>query len=148
MLDKKFFDSIGTEVVERYRKHIFVGAKDVYGNKFKNYSPLYGKRKRADSFKRQWSKYANTKAPVLTGDLLRDYGHLKTEDTKLEFGWNTYGSRVEHLRDMGRVLTSKEDPMPTGVVRYVAKESKKYIAKGIQKQFGKNKTRIHKIGKK
>ena len=98
----------------------------------------------------EWDRFANSTAPVLSGDLLRDFGEPKFEtfDTGMRFGWNTYGARVEHLRDMGRVLTSKEDPMPTGVVRYVAKESKKYIAKGIQKQFGKNKTRIHKIGKK
>ena len=148
MLDKKFFEGIATEVVERYRKHIFVGAKDVYGRKFKNYSTLYSIRKISNSFKRQWEAYANTKAPVLTGDLLRDYGHIKTKDDKLEFGWSIYGGRVEHLRKMGRVLTHKDSPMPVGIVRYVAKESKKYICTAIQKKFGKNKTRVHKIGKK
>ena len=147
MLDKEFFDGIATEVVERYRKHTFVGAKDVYGKKFKNYSTLYGIRKRANSFNRQWGAYANTKAPVLTGDLLLDYGYLKTENDRLEFGWSTYGARVEHLRKMGRVLTHKDSPMPIGIVRYVSKQSKNYIAKGIQKKFGKNKTRVHKIGK-
>ena len=148
MLDKKFLKSIESEVVERYRKHIFIGAKDVNGRKFKNYSKVYGERKRADSFKRQASKFANTKAPVLTGDLLKDYGHIKTTDNFLSFGFSIYGSRVEHLRRMGRVLTSKDKPMPLGIVRYVSKEASKYISKGIKKKFGNNKTRIHKIGKK
>ena len=31
MLDRKFFRGISTELVERYRKHIFEDAKDVYG---------------------------------------------------------------------------------------------------------------------
>ena len=47
MLDKKFFIDVGPEVRDKYRKHIFKGAKDVKGNKFKsNYSSEYAKRKK------------------------------------------------------------------------------------------------------
>ena len=150
MLDKKFFDSIDAEVVEKYRRHIFVGAKDVKGRKFKGYSKLYGEKKRAKAFKVQWDKYANSKAPVLTGGLLKDFNKtgVKTSSTSMEFGWSIFGARVEQLRQMGRVLTSKENPMPKGVLSFVLKEANNYVGKGIKKRFGNNKTRIHRIGKK
>ena len=43
-----------------------------------------------------------------------------------------------------RVLTTKQQPMPTGVISYLSKEAHKYIKKGL----GKSKTTIHKIGRK
>ena len=49
---------------------------------------------------------------------------------------------------MGRVLTSKEQPLPKGVQKYLFKEAEKYNGKGLIKIFGKNKTTKHKIGKK
>ena len=150
MLDKKFFDSIDSEVVEKYRRHIFVGAKDVKGRKFKGYSKLYGEKKRAKAFKVQWDKYANSKAPVLTGGLLKDFNRtgVKTSSTSMEFGWSIFGARVEHLRDMGRVLTSKDTPIPKGVDRYLRKEAAKYIFKGLKKEFGNNKIIKLNIGKR
>ena len=38
IFDKKFFDDTGKQIVEKYRRHIFLGAKDVYGRKFEGYS--------------------------------------------------------------------------------------------------------------
>ena len=176
MLDRNFFSSIGKEVVEKYRRHIFKGAKDVKGRKFKGYSNFgskwvtmnvkkehkknapktgysYSQAKKGKLFKRQYDKYSNTTAPVLSGDLLRDFGDTAPETfdkptSGMRFGWSIYGARVEHLRKMGRVLTHKTQPLPKGIERYISKEANKYIGKGIKKRFGNNKTRIHKIGKK
>ena len=66
----------------------------------------------------------------------------------MEFGWSIFGARVEHLRDMGRVLTSKDTPIPKGVDRYLRKEAAKYIFKGLKKEFGNNKIIKLNIGKR
>ena len=143
MLDKKFFEGIATEVVERYRKHIFKGAKDVYGKPFKNYSTLYSERKKSNSFKRQWEAYANTKAPVLTSDLLRDFSLVRTSAGGFEIGWVTHGAKIKWLKKRGRVLTDSKQPFPKHLIEYMSKElSKQY------KKDNPNKTTIHRIGKK
>ena len=144
MLDRTFFLRIGPNVRDRYRKHIFQDAKDVFGKPFKAYKSKYGQNKRANKFKRQASQYANSKAPVLTSDLLRDYSLIKTSTSGFQIGWITLGARVEALKKMGRVLTTKQQPMPDGVISYLSKEAHGYI----KKKLGKNKTTIHKIGKK
>ena len=144
MLDKMFFIKIGPNVRDRYRKHIFKDAKDVFGKPFKAYTSKYGQNKRANKFKRQASQYANSKAPVLTSDLLRDYSLIKTSTSGFQIGWITLGARVEALKKMGRVLTSKSQPMPDGVISYLSKEAHGYI----KKKLGPNKTTIHKIGRK
>ena len=148
MLDATFFRKIGPNVRDRYRKHIFQDAKDVYGRAFKSYTSEYGARKKANKFKRQASQYAGSKAPVLTSDLLRDYSLIKTMRDGFQIGWNTFGARVQWLKDMGRVLTSKEQPLPKGVQKYLFKEAEKYNGKQLVKKFGKNKTTTLKIGKK
>ena len=144
MLDAKFFIRIGANVRDRYRKHIFQDAKDINDKQFKAYSAEYGARKRADKFKRQASQYKNSKAPVLTSDLLRDYSLVKTMKNGFQIGWTTLGARVEWLKKMGRVLTSKSQPMPDGVIKYLHNEAHGYI----KKRLGPNKTTTYKIGRK
>ena len=144
MLDLQFFLKIGPRVRDRYRDHIFRNAKDVFGKPFKAYTSKYGQNKRANKFKRQASQYANTNAPVLTSDLLRDYSLIKTASKGFQIGWTTLGARVEALKKMGRVLTTKKQPMPDGVIKYLHNEAHRYI----KKRLGSNKTTIHKIGRK
>ena len=146
MLDAKFFIRIGANVRNRYRKHIFQDAKDINDKPFKAYSAEYGARKRADKFKRQASQYANSNAPVLTSDLLRDYSLIKTMSNGFQIGWTTFGARVKWLKDMGRVLTTSDKPLPDKVFKYLTTEANKYIKKGSDKLIPK-KTTIHKIGK-
>ena len=146
MLDATFFRRVGPNVRDRYRKHIFQDAKDVFDKPFKTYSVEYGARKRADKFKRQASQYKNSKAPVLTSDLLRDYSLVKTMKNGFQIGWTTYGGRVEHLKKMGRVLTTKQQPLPEGVSKYLNGESRKEIKKQTKKAIP-NKVVRHKIGK-
>ncbi len=144
MLDKTFFLRVGPNVRDRYRQHIFKKALDVFGKPFKAYTSKYGQRKKANKFKRQASQYAGTKAPVLTSDLLRDYSLIKTASRGFQIGWTTLGARVEALKKMGRVLTSKSQPMPDGVIRYLHSEAHSYI----KKRLGPNKTTTYKIGRK
>ena len=153
MLDATFFRRIGPNVRDRYRKHIFGSdasgqyvqqAKDVFGRKFKSYKPKYSQRKRADKFKRQASSFKDSTNPVLTSDLLRDYSLIKTMNRGFQIGWTTFGARVEWLKKMGRVLTSKSQPLPNGVITYLSKEAHKHI----KKRLGPNKTTTYKIGRK
>ena len=144
MLDLKFFLRVGPNVRDRYRDHIFEDAKDVFGKPFKKYTSKYGQAKRANKFKRQAFKYANSNAPVLTSDLLRDYSLIKTMRKGFHIGWTTLGARVEWLKKMGRVLTTPKQPLPKGVINYLDKEANSYI----KKRLGPNKTTIHKIGRK
>ena len=144
MLDATFFRKVGPEIRDLYRISIFKNAKDVFGKPFKAYTSKYGERKRANKFKRQASDYANSKAPVLTSDLLRDYSLIKTASRGFQIGWTTLGARVEWLKKMGRVLTSKSQPMPDGVIKYLHNEAHRYI----KKRLGPNKTTRYKIGRK
>ena len=144
MLDLQFFLKIGPNVRDRYREHIFKKALDVFGKPFKAYTSKYGERKRANKFKGQASDYANSKAPVLTQQLLNDYSLIKTASRGFQIGWTTLGARVEALKKMGRVLTSKSQPMPDGVIRYLHSEAHSYI----KKRLGPNKTTTYKIGRK
>jgi len=153
MLDATFFRRIGPNVRDRYRKHIFGSdasgkyvqqAKDVFGKPFKAYKTKYSQRKRADKFKRQASSFKDSTNPVLTSDLLRDYSLIKTMSRGFQIGWTTLGARVEWLKKMGRVLTSKSQPMPDGVIKYLHNEAHSYI----KKRLGPNKTTTYKIGRK
>ena len=145
MLDTKFWLRVGPNVRDRYREHIFGKAKDVFGRKFKGYSKEYGSMKRANKFKRQASKYANTTAPVLTSDLLRDFSLIKSTNG-FSIGWTTYGARVEHLADRKRFLSTKQQPLPKGVINYMMKQAEPYTDKKLKKIMPKSKT--IRIGKK
>ena len=74
MLDRKFFDRVGLNVRDKYRKHIFAKARDVYGKAFKGYTKEYGEAKRANKFKGQHGRSLKSNAPILTGALLNDFG--------------------------------------------------------------------------
>ena len=144
MLDKIFFLKVGPNVRDRYREHIFKKALDVFGKPFKAYTSKYGERKRANKFKGQASDYANSKAPVLTQQLLNDYSLIKTASRGFQIGWIKEGAKVLALKKMGRVLTSKSQPMPDGVIKYLHNEAHGYI----KKRLGPNKTTTYKIGRK
>ena len=129
MFSAKFFSELGAKVRDRYRKHIFEDCKDVNDNKFKPYSDEYGEQKRANTFKRQDSKYAGKVTPVLTGDLMRDLALTKPTSTGFFLGWNVFGSKVISLNKQGRELTTKDKPLPDSVLNFMSKELCKYIDK-------------------
>ena len=141
MLDKKFFIKVGANTRDKYRKHIFAKARDVYGKAFKGYTSEYGKKKRANKFKEQHGRSLNTNAPILTGALLNDFGsHFKVSNTGFELGWAAQGAKIKWLKDMGRVLSTSNQPLPEKVIQYLSKESRLYINKKLPK--GKKTYRI------
>ena len=143
MLDLKFFLRVGPDARDRYRKHIFQDAKDVFDKPFKAYtSKQYEQRKRANKFKRQASQYASSNAPVLTSDLLRDFSLIKTMTNGFQLGFAAFGARVQHLKKMGRVLSAPNQALPNGVIQYLSKEASIYINKKLPK--GKKRYRIGK----
>ncbi len=144
MLDKKDFIKIGANVRDNYRTHIFTKALDVNDKKFKGYKEPYRSLKRSGKIKRQAAQSTNTTAPILTTDLLRDFGSVYSTSNKgFKMGWSTYGARVESLRKKGRVLTSKEKALPDGVAKFLDNQ----VDMAIKKKLGGNKTTIHRIKK-
>ena len=136
MLDRKFFLELSKDVVPMFRKHIFIDALDVNGKKFKRYSTGYGISKRTGKMFRQATEFANTKAPVLTSDLLRDYKLQGTSSSGFKFGFTTQGGRVEHLAKMGRVISSESKPIPDKIAKFIMKEANKYVKKELGKIKG------------
>ena len=148
MLDKQFFLKVAPNVRDRYKEHIFGKGKDVFGRKFKGYSKEYGEAKRGNKFPLQASKYANTTSPILTEATANDFGLFKSSinDNGFIMGWSTYGSRVVSLNKMGRVLSSKSQPMPKEVINYMMSRAKPFTDKKLKRTFPKSKT--FNVGKK
>ena len=135
MLDKKFFFKYGPDVVSKFRKHIFMDAKDVYGKKFKGYSSEYGKNKRANKYKRQASEFANSTAPILTSDLLRDWKMVKEPSSSgFSFGTVAHGGKVKSLERLGRVITTMSKPMPDHIMKFLENSAEKYIEAKIKRE--------------
>jgi len=145
MLSHKWFKEVGTQIREAYRTHVFTKGLDVDDKPFSsNYNPKYKALKQAGKLPRQRGKVSKIYAPIVSTDLLRDFGTIyKVTDTGFQMGWSTYGARVESLRKQGRELTTKEDALPKSIVKILKHETDKCIKKGL----GGNKTTRHKIGK-
>ena len=135
MIDKKFF-KIGANVVAKFREHTFTKALDINGKKFKGYSPEYGAAKRGNKLKRQASEFANSTAPVLSSDLMRDWKLLKVTDNGFSFGTVAFGDRVKHLAKRGRVIAKDGKELPKDIVTYLMNEADKYVKKELGKTKG------------
>ena len=126
MIDKKFF-KIGANVVARFREHTFNKALDINGRKFKGYSAKYGADKRGNKLKRQATEFANSTAPVLSSDLLRDWKLRKVTDSGFSFGTVAFGDKVKHLAKMGRVISKENKALPDSVAKYLMDQANKYV---------------------
>ena len=135
MIDRKFF-KIGANVVAKFRKHTFENALDINGKKFKGYSTKYGIAKRANKFKRQATEFANSTAPVLSSDLLRDWKLRKVTNSGFSFGTVAFGDRVNHLAKMGRVISKDGKALPKDIAKYLMKEADRYVQKKLDKTKG------------
>jgi len=161
MLDFKFFQKINAEVIRRYRKHIFdpagggKKAKDVYGKPYKAYSTKgenigwrsigkgesrksvfidsYANRKKTGQLKRQDEKFKDSKAPVLTGDLYKDFQLIKLGKSGFTFGNIARQSTVKFLAKMGRVIMAENKPIPDSVGKYIHRQADLYIKKELGK---------------
>ena len=135
MIDRKFF-KIGANVVAKFRKHTFEKALDINGKKFKGYSAKYGADKRANKFKRQATEFANSTAPVLSSDLLRDWKLRKVTNSGFSFGTVAFGDRVNHLAKKGRVISKDGKALPKDIAKYLMKEADRYVQKKLDKTKG------------
>ena len=137
MLDFNFFKTVGVNVVNMYRVHIFDEGKDIDDKKFKKYSTKYGEKKRANKFKKQSSDHAKTTSPVLTGDLYRDFKLIMSSIKKdgFMFGTVVHGGKVESLKELGRNLYRNNKVLPTHVAEYFEKEVIKYTEKKMKENF-------------
>ena len=141
MLDKNFFFKTGPEIVACFRKSIFMKGEDVEGTKFKPYSKSYATAKATGKLKRQASEFKDKVTPVLTGDLMRDWTMRKTSSKGFQFGTMSHGGKVESLSNKGRVITSKDKPMPDKCFDLLMRKSNLYTKKKLKKRFNKT-TRI------
>ena len=135
MIDKKFF-KIGANVVAKFREHTFNKALDINGNKFKGYSPEYGAAKRGNKLKRQATEFANSTAPVLSSDLLRDWKLQKVTNNGFSFRTVAFGDRVKHLAKMGRVISKDSKALPDKVEQFLMREAEKYVQGKLNKVKG------------
>ena len=142
MLDKKFFRSLSNAIRKDYVKHIFENGKDIFGRKFKGYTQDYGQKKTADSFPRQESAFARKTSPVLTGDFRDDCKPNHTKNSA-SIEWAAFGSRVNHLKNMGRLLTHDRQPLPRRIINMIDRK----VGKEVEEQFPKDKKVVIKIGK-
>ena len=158
MIDKKFF-KIGANVVAKFREHTFEKALDINGNKFKGYSTRpskwtsmnmkksarglipkggisYKDAKESGQMLRQFSKFANSTAPVLSSDLLRDWKLRKVTNNGFSFGTVAFGDRVNHLAKKGRVISKDGKALPKDIAKYLMKEADRYVQKKLDKTKG------------
>ena len=143
MLNRKFFSSIASNVVARYRKHIFdpagggKKAKQVTGRSYPStYSNKYSIAKKSAKLKRSDSKFSKSNAPVLTGDLLRDFQGFNLISGGFRFGTPTQGGKVQNLTRLGRVIATDKNPLPKEVEKYIMSQADKYVKKELGKIKG------------
>ena len=143
MLDKKFINKLALETRTLYRKLVFdpagggKGAKDVYGKDYKKYSSSYKIAKESGSLqgngKPQHQKFKDSKAPVLTGDLLNAFDTLKTDSTGFGFGAIGQRGKIKKLNSMGRAVSTNEKPVPDEVTKFIMKEMDKDVKGAFKK---------------
>ena len=131
----------------RYRKYIFnpdsgMGAKNVFGKSYPNYSPEYGTAKKTGQMKRQAESFAQSKAPVLSGDLLKDFiAQQGLLSDGFGFGNVTEMGNVKSLEKQGRAIATNRQPLPKPVGKWIMAEADKYA----KKQWAKIKGRTFNI---
>ena len=160
MLDKTFLNELGKDVRDMYRKLIFdpagggKAAKDVYGKAYNSYSSSYGSSKRTGELSGidgtpQDKKFKDSKAPVLTGQLMRSFDTMKASDNGFGFGAMTQKGKIKKLTNMGRVVSENKKPVPDEVAKFIMKEFDKDVKgafKKIRKAIKRKKININ-IGK-
>ena len=144
MLNHKFFKEVGTQIREAYRTHIFTKALDVNDDPFGGYKEPYDSLKRTGKLSRQQRGFGKHTSPIVSTDLLRDYGTVyKTSATGFEMGWSSKGEVVASLNKRGRLLSTKEQALPKAVAKLLEKETDKFIKR---EGLGPDTTTRHRIG--
>ena len=150
----------------QYRKYIFApdsgsGAKNVFGKSYPPYSTRpskwasigmkkearglipkggisYADAKKTGQMKRQTESYARSTAPVLSGDLLKDF--ITTPPGLISdgmgFGFITEMGKVKSLEKRGRAISTNTRPLPKPVGKWIMAEADKYAIKKWSKIKG------------
>ena len=143
MLDLRFWQKINANVVARYRKAIFdpagggSGAKDVFGKPYPAYKSSYSVAKRTGKIKRQDEKFKGSTAPVLTGDLYKDFQLRKTGSSGFSFGTVAWGSTTKFLERNKRFIATEKKALPDKVATYIMDQADKYVKKELGKIKGR-----------
>ena len=146
MLDKGFFSILVRELPMQYRKYIFnppsgAKARNVFGKPYPKYSTDYGIAKSTGQMKRQASSFSNSKAPVLSGDLLKDFiASQGLVSNGMGFGNISEMGKVKSLERQGRAIATESKPLPKPVVKWIMAEADKYVKKQWKKKAGKDRT--------
>ena len=137
LFDKTAFRYFETVVSNEYRKVTFDKSNPKMSNdeKFPKYSKPYEIRKRNNKIKRQNSSYANSTAPLATGDLMIDTkSDFNVKEQAIYIGWSAHANKVKWLRDNGRFLTSHTHPINPRVIKKLMpsfnRELKRIMPKG------------------
>ena len=147
LFGKEFYNRLAGVAVNEYRKITFDKSSPKMANKqpFPKYtSKSYQNRKQTNKLKRQDSSYANSTAPVVSGDLMIDTkSDFNVKEQAIYIGWTAHAYKLEHLRKNGRFLTSHTHPINPRVIKKLMpsfnRELKRIMPKG---------THTIKIGKK
>ena len=139
LFDKKFWDTFEAVAVNEYRKIIFDKSNPRMSNDkpFPAYSKGYEKAKATGDLRLQDRSYANSKAPILSGNLMLDTKSSADPKTFSVFiGWSSHAYKVDHLRDNGRILTDNNNPYPDSAMKKLLPEInrnlKRVMPKGSQ----------------
>ncbi len=142
MLDKGFFSILVRELPMQYRKYIFNPpsgrkARNVFGKGYPIYSTEYGIAKKTGQMKRQAASFAGSTAPVLSGDLLKDFTASQgLRSDGMGFGNITEMGKVKSLERQGRAIATESQPLPKPVEKWIMAEADKYVDKQFSKIKG------------
>ena len=82
---------------------------------------------------RQASAFKDSTAPVLSSDLARDFKAFKSHSTGFGFGSISQKGKVEQLAKMGRVITTRQKPLPDKCSALLMKELDKDVRGAFKK---------------
>ena len=143
MLDAKFFQKVGPDIAACYRRYIFgsadggKSARDIFGKKYKPYSPEYREAKQTGKLRRQATQFKDSTAPVLSTDLLRDIKYYGTFSGGFGFGALSARGKINHLAKMGRIIATESKALPDKCSKKIMKEADKYVMKKLGKIKGR-----------
>ena len=143
MLDREFFKKLRKDVLPMYRRHIWIDEKDVNDQKFPIYSPAYAIAKKSGKLRGSAKKWANKRSPALSGALHNSIDVMETRTDGFKFGTTVYGARVKNLEKMGRLLSTKKQPLPKKIQKFIIKEADNYFMKGMKKNFKDKKINLN-----
>ena len=134
-----FLQYLAETAKNEYKKITFdkSSPKMADGKPFPKYSKVYKERKRGGKISRSRGEYANSTAPVLTGDLALDTdASYSVANESIYIGWTSHSNKVDWLRDNGRILTSRSHPINPKILDKIMpefnKEFKRIMPKGTQ----------------